>query len=186
MAAQPLDVLVIGGGIVGAGIARDAAHARPAGRTGRAVRLCRGHERPIEPPAPRRAPLSGPGPDRIGARGQLGKARSAPHRAAPGRAFAVSVPVVPWHALAALAASHRREVLRPVVQRPQCGPQPVAQQGRRLRTNAGPGASGAQRGGALLRRPDQRCPAGDRHASFGVQARSHAAKLLSVGRGGQR
>ena len=84
-----LDVLVIGGGIVGVGRGAGCGDARAAGRAGRAARLCLRHEQPFEPAAAWRAALPGARPRRAGPRGERREEGDSPHRAAPGGAAAV-------------------------------------------------------------------------------------------------
>src|SRR5213083_1339540 len=76
--AAALDVLVIGGGITGAGVAR------APGRARRAARLGRGHLEPQLEADPRWRALPRAGRRRPGARGGDGAERAAPPGAPPG------------------------------------------------------------------------------------------------------
>ena len=138
MAAQPLDVLIVGGGIVGAGVARDAAmrglrvglvekHDLASGTSGRSSRLLHGGLRYL-------------------AQGRLGLVHEAssredgspPDRPAPGRAVAVSLPDLSRHAVAALETGRGREALRPALRSAKPGPIGNAQSRGRAAKCAGP------------------------------------------------
>ena len=120
--AEPWDLLVVGGGIVGAGVARDAAMRGLRTGLGRTARLRLRHQQPLLAAASRRTPLPGPGPNRTGARSQRGEVHAPPHRPALGRPAALSVSHLPPHALGSLEALDRRadlrSALRPAEPRP--------------------------------------------------------------------
>ena len=166
LADEHFDVLVVGGGITGAGVALDAATRGPAHRARRARRLRVGHVVEVVEAGPRRAalPAAGRGPARL--RG----ARRAP--AAPQATRPHLVTVLPFlhpdvHAATALINAEAR----PGARRRRCGctTSPAAlrigklhkrlEQGR----GAGPHADAARRPARrrvpLLRRPGRRRPA---------------------------
>ena len=80
LADERWDLLIVGGGIVGAGALLDAVSPRPEGRARRAGRHRRRHQLPLQPPDPRRAALPPAGRGRPRPRGAR-RARPAP---APG------------------------------------------------------------------------------------------------------
>ena len=72
MAEEELDILVIGGGVVGAGAALDAATRGLDGRAGRGARLRLRHLEPVQQADPRRPALPGDARLRAGRRGAQG------------------------------------------------------------------------------------------------------------------
>ena len=82
LADERWDLLIVGGGIVGAGALLDAVVARPQGRARRAGRHRGRHQLPLQPPDPRRAAVPPAGRGRPGPRG----ARRAGPAPAPGAA----------------------------------------------------------------------------------------------------
>ena len=75
MAGDELDVLVIGGGVVGAGRRARRRHPRAEGRAGRGARLGVGHVQPVQQADPRRPALPGDARLRAGRRGAAGARR---------------------------------------------------------------------------------------------------------------
>ncbi len=166
--SQEFDVVVIGGGVTGAGAALDAATRGLVGGAGRGARPRRRHVQPLVQALPRRAALSRAARVRAGARGAArARADDHPHRAASGQTGAVHLPADPSRLGTALC---------------RFGPRALRHDGRaQQRAGAeaphpGGGAAAvprnaprlADRGGLLLRRPGRRCPAhADRRAHGG-------------------
>ncbi|PYO82539.1 MAG: hypothetical protein DMD65_08365 [Gemmatimonadetes bacterium] len=159
MAAEPVDVLVIGGGITGAGIARDAALRgfRTAlvdkgdfggGTSSHSSRLIHG--------VSRTARL------RARVRGEPRAARAVADRAPPGASAAVPVSRVPRRPRSRLEARRRHVALRSARGVPQCAAPPLARAQGRAAARARAAGTGPARCRPLLRRTDRRRPSGDR------------------------
>ena len=96
LASEEVDVLVVGGGVTGAGIALDAVTRGLELRADRAARPRLRHLVAVEQADPRRAALPGDARLRPGPRGAPGaRAAAHPARAAPGPAGAVPLPAHP-------------------------------------------------------------------------------------------
>ena len=130
LTAGALDVLVVGGGIVGAGIARDAAmrglrvglveqHDLASGTSSRSSRLLHGGLRYLAQ-------------GRLGLVYEASREKRILHRIAPHLAEPLPFlfPAYRGNALAAVAIADRREDLRPALRRAQPGPFDVARAGR--------------------------------------------------------
>ena len=121
LSGAPLDLLVVGGGIVGAGVARDAAmrgldvglveqYDFASGTSSRSSHL-----------VARRPAVSGAGLPASGSRSEHGEAGPSPHCPAPGRAVGVRLSDPARLAMGPLEAERRRENLRSAVWPAQSG-----------------------------------------------------------------
>ena len=177
---EPLDVLVIGGGIVGAGVARDAAmrglrtglvekHDLAFGTSSRSSRLLHGGLRYL-------------------AQGRLGLVYEAsrekmilhaiaPHLAEPLPFLFPTYRGTPWPRWKLAVGVKLYDLL---CGRRNLGRSETLGPGSRLRTAAGHSQAEADRGRPLFRRFDQRCPAGAGHARFGRPAGGDRAELCGI------
>ena len=147
------DLIVVGGGINGAGIARDAALRGLAHLPPRAGRPLQQHHALVQPADPRRAPLPGVRRARPGARVPAGAGEPAAQRAAPGPPAAADDSRLrerpAWHEHGGL----RPLRLRPALHRPlRAGPSPPVP-GRGAGGDAGTAGRRPDRCRRLLRRP---------------------------------
>ena len=177
LTARPFDLLVIGGGITGAGIARDAAMRGlrtalvdaadlGAGTSSRSSRLIHGGLRYLEQ---RQLPP--------GARGRSRTPDPAADRAPPGAPAAVRVPGPQGRPGAALEARGRHAAVRPARAAPECAPTPHPRQARPARGRADAARTGTGGRRPLLRRPVRRRPPGGGHRPLGGAARRGGGDL---------
>ena len=177
LAERPLDLLVVGGGIVGAGVARDAAmrglrtglveqHDLAFGTSSRSSRLLHGGIRYLAQ-------------GRLGLVHEASREKGVLWRIAPalGRAAGLLLSHLPQDALAAMETADRREGLRFPLRRPEFRTLQRDGPGHRPGVPARPRRRGPYRRGPLLRRSDQRFPARAGHASLGGGPRRDPEQL---------
>ncbi|PYP69172.1 MAG: hypothetical protein DMD36_10945 [Gemmatimonadetes bacterium] len=168
MSEQPVDVLIIGGGITGAGIAREAALRgyRTAlvdkgdfggGTSSRSSRLVHGGIRYLEQ-FHLRLVYEASRERRV-----LLDIAAARHRASPRAPACLPLSRVPRGPRAALGASRRDVALRSARRLPQRADAPLAPSQGRAAAGAGPAGEGAPGRRVVLRRANRRRPIGDRH-----------------------
>ena len=198
LTAEPFDVLVIGGGITGAGVALDAATRGYSRRADRAQRLRQRHLLALEQARPRRSALPAELRSRARARGAAGAPDQRQPRAAPRAAAAVRRPRLRRRA-AGPGRRARPERLRRDGGRPAPAPAPRAPGGRLepgapprdLRRRGERAAAGARRPLAdrrlpVLRLPDRRRPARADRAGRGRALRRGGRQPARGGRAARR
>ncbi len=156
--AEPADILVIGGGITGAGVARDAAMRGLRTVLVEQQRPRVGHQLALQPADSRRPSLPRDRRSRPRARGQPRAPHPSPHRAAPRLAAAVRLSAPPRRPDRALAAGRGDVAVRCAGAVPQCAVAPDAGQARHARRRADAAGARPARRRAVLRRAVRRCP----------------------------
>ena len=167
---RPADLLIIGGGITGAGIARDAAM-RGSERCWSNPGSRLGDQLTIEPADPRRPPLPRARPIAAGPRGPARAPDPPHHRTPPGPAAALHLPGPPGRPRAAVEAlAAGMLALRHPRPLPECAATSDTRQARPAPAGADAARARAGRRCPVLGRAVRRCPPRHRHGPVGHAA----------------